>query len=354
MTEPATGITQRDLDEWTEDQRRNGARVRREVEPGSVTAQPRAAGLIVRTAKELCELPDPAADAEQVGPVIVRGARSVVGGHTGEGKTTLALQAGAAVANGTDFLGWKAKPGRVLVIDPEQGLRTAKRRLREAGLAECEELDYLRAPEGLRLDADDGELPEIEATIAEREHALVIADAIYKLSVADSNDERQVVEFMRRLDALRDRYGFALLLTSHVRKRQPQSGRFAIDDIFGSGAFLRGAEVVLGLQRTRPGHARLHFFKDRDGDLPVGESWKLLFDRERGFHRDPEDGNARPTAAERIRELVGADPGITSEALMKATGYAERTVRSALRELGAVGSGKPKRWELPAEQEGLL
>lgn len=70
--------------------------------------------------------------------------------------------------------------------------------------------------------------------------------------------------------------------------------------------------------------------------------------------RDPEDGKAKPTAAEQVRELLEADPGMTAEALRDATGYAERTVRTALRELDAIGTGKPKRWELARAQEGLL
>lgn len=81
----------------------------------------------------------------------------------------------------------------------------------------------------------------------------------------------------------------------HRRKMQPGTrGAFTIDDLFGSSAYLRGAEVVLGVRRPRAGYAHLHFFKDRDGDLPVGERWGLLFDREDGFRRDPDDESQRP------------------------------------------------------------
>ena len=63
---------------------------------------------------------------------------------------------------------------------------------------------------------------------------------------------------------------------------------------------MRGAEVVLGLQRVRDGYAKLHFLKDRDGDLPIGAAWGLLFDREQGFRRDPNDGK-RETDRRRAR-----------------------------------------------------
>ena len=82
-------------------------------------------------------------------------------------------------------------------------------------------------------------------------------------------------------------------------------------EFFGSSAYLRGAEVVLGLQRVSDGYSRLHFLKDRDGDLPIGESWGLLFDREQGFRRDPDDGTQKPTAKDQIRELLMEAPGHT-------------------------------------------
>lgn len=316
---------------------------------------PDDARLVVPTAREICALPNPSTEAEVLGALVIRGGRLVIGAHTGEGKTTLGLQLVDAIVNEKQFLGkWTGAGGRALVLDGEQGLRTVKRRLREAGLASCDSVDYLRIPDGLRLDSDDGELELFEEVLTRRDYSVVLADPLYKLHGGDSNDERHAVDLMRRLDGLRDRYGFALVLPTHLRKRQPHSGKLTKDDLFGSGAFLRGAEVVLGLQRTRPGAAKLHFFKDRDGDLPVGEAWGLLFDREQGFRRDPEDGKATLTAPERVREVLEADPGMTTEALMGATGYAERTVRDALRELGATAIGKPKRWALPAEQEGLL
>ena len=55
---------------------------------------------------------------------------------------------------------------------------------------------------------------------------------------------------------------------------------------------------MLALERLSHGYARLRFLKDRDGDLPVGEAWGLLFDRDEGFRRDPSDGAP-------ARDLIG-------------------------------------------------
>jgi RecA-family ATPase len=152
----------------------------------------------------------------------------------------MALSIARAVALEGEFLGWRGAGGRVLVIDAEPGLKTVKRRLREAGLEECEAIDYVRVPDGLSLDSNDEHAARVEALIAEGDYALVLADPLYKLHSGDSNDERQAVELMKRFDAWRERYGFALLLPVHLRK-PPQNAKFSIHEFFGSSAYQRGA-----------------------------------------------------------------------------------------------------------------
>lgn len=311
--------------------------------------------LSVMTARALCELPDPPASDELLGPLLVRRQRTVLGGYTGEGKTTCALAMAGAVIEGREFLGFTGHGGKALVLDAEQGLRTIKRRLREARLDGCENLDYLRVPEGLALDSDPAEAAAIEAILGAGEYDLVMADPLYKLHRGDSNDERHAVALMSRLDAWRDHYGFALLLPTHPRKRPPQGAKLTIDELFGSGAFRWGAEVVLGIERPRPGYARLHFLKDRDGDLPTGERWGLLFDREHGYRRDPEDEQPQETTAKRVGDILAADPGLSVEQLAEATGRKERTIRDALREVGATSSGRhPMRWYPATGAQGEL
>jgi energy-coupling factor transporter ATP-binding protein EcfA2 len=310
--------------------------------------------LAAPTSKELHMLPDPPQSEELLGSLLVRKMRLVLGGHTGEGKSTFALALARAVTEQSDFLGFTGGGGRALIIDAEQGLKTIKRRLREAGLAESEQIHWLRVPDGLALNSNDQHAGALEAVFDSEEYTLVVADPLYKLHTGDSNAEREAVDLMKRFDAWRDRYGFALVLPVHCRK--PMVGaKFTMHEFFGSSAYLRGAEVVVGLQRLSDGYSRLHFFKDRDGDLPVGESWGLIFDREQGFRRDPDDGKAKRTAADQIRELLAEEPGLTEEQLNARTGYAERTIRRALRDIGAEsirpGSTGQKQFELPSTEE---
>jgi hypothetical protein len=302
------------------------------------------------TAREVCELPD-AGDADKVlGELLVRGSRVVLGAHTGHGKTTLALYMVKAVALAEEFLGYTGTGGRGLVIDAEQSLRSVKRKLAEVGLSRSDAVDYLRVPDGLALDHDDDEAVALEAVLA-RGYDVVVCDPLYKLHSGDSNAEREAVDLMKLFDAWREEYRFALVLPVHCRK-PPVGAKFTMHEFFGSSAYLRGAEVVLGLQLLSEGYSRLHWFKDRDGDLPVGSSWGLLYDVEQGFRRDPNDGQKRQTAEDKIAELLESVPGMTIDQLVKISGYAERTVKAALKKLGAAGKSGPhnvKEWRLVLE-----
>ena len=74
---------------------------------------PQEIRLEVTTARALCALPDPAASDELLGPLVMRGNRLVLGGHTGEGKTTMALAIARAIALGKEFhrLARRRRPG---------------------------------------------------------------------------------------------------------------------------------------------------------------------------------------------------------------------------------------------------
>lgn len=239
------------------------------------------------SARETVALPEPAENDLLLGPYVRRGCRTIISGGSGNGKTTLGLAMAAAILLERELFGVHgAGAGPVLLVDLEQGLRSVKRMLREAGLADRDDVHVVRAPDGLALDADDGvDIAELGRVIAEIRPAVVVIDPLYKAHRADANEERGVTDLMRQLDALRERYGFALILPAHVRKEQTGNGvrKLTLDDVAGSGAITRGAEVVVAIERVVHGLARLRVLKDRDGDLAVGEALDLTYTRETGF-----------------------------------------------------------------------
>lgn len=301
--------------------------------------------LTVRTAREVCAEPDPQESDELLGPFIRRGQRTIPVGDTGEGKTTLVMQAIRAAVEGGEMLGWKGAGGiRALVVDLEQGRRTVKRVLRESRLEESDAVDYVLVPDGLALDSDPQHAAELERVVSTGSYAIVALDPYYKAHRGDANDERAVVDLMRRLDGLRDRYGFGLILPAHPRKESPGNTgprRLSLSDVAGSGGLTRGAEIVVAIEKVAHGMARLRFLKDRDGDLPVGSVWNLLYERGEGFRRDPKDTEPPRDLKAELLEL-GADGAWRTirewrSADLGGIGANEGSVKAVLRDLVEAG-----------------
>lgn len=286
------------------------------------------------SARDVCGLPDPPLDDQLLGPIVARRYRTIVAAGTGEGKTTFSLCLIEAIVNAGQFLGWQGAGGRALVIDLEQGLRTVKRRLRETGLAESDRVDYVRVPDGLALDRDHAQQDGLAEILRSGGYSVVLLDPLYKAHRGDSLDERAIVDLMRLLDRWREQYGFGLILPAHTRKKLEPSAKLTIDDIFGSSATVRGAEIVVGIQRLASGFSRLHWFKDRDGDdtIELGGHWNLLFDREIGYRRDPNDTAPPRDLAAEIQAWLIQSPHATTNAIVAGVGAGKGRVSKILKE----------------------
>jgi KaiC/GvpD/RAD55 family RecA-like ATPase len=286
--------------------------------------QPERFELATYTAAALCALPDPPDSDYLLGPYVVRGARTIIVGDSGHGKTTLALHFVRAILAAEEILDETgAGRGPALVVDAEQGLRSIKRVLRELSLDEREDLTYVHAPDGLALDSDRSHREALEALIAERTPAVVVLDPYYKCHRGDANEERAVVDLMRALDALRAEYGFALLLPAHPRKEQPgRDGhrKLTLHDVAGSGALTRGAEAVVALERLSHGYARLRYLKHRDFEWPIGDAIGL----------DPREELEQEELDARTRELLRDREWRTAKEWAAALGIGESRVREML------------------------
>lgn len=290
----------------------------------------------VLTAAALCDEPD-IDTGQMLGPLVLSAGRTIVVGDTGEGKTTICLQMVKAILAGEDFVGWEGVgSGRALIIDLEQGRRSVKRSLRDAGLDGRDDVDLVLVPDGLSLDSDSTHFEELDRVIAEGGYTIVVLDPYYKAHRADEpNAERPIVDLMRMLDRLRTDYGFSLILPAHPRKEMVGSSgarKLTIHDIAGSSAVSRGAEVVVGIEKVAHGMARLRFLKDREGDLEVGEAWNLLFERGSGYRRDPKD--FEPPVDYRAKVLeVATEQWMIMDEWKKATSASKRKLEPVLNDL---------------------
>lgn len=328
------------------------------------------------TAREFCEMERPPPE-RLAGALGMRGERLVVAGETGKGKSTLCSQMIRCIVHGGEFLKYQCPGvGRALILDAEQGGITVERRFRALGLHESDKVDILAIPEGASLDTRPIERQWLEEVLEGGGYSVVLADPLYKLFRGghESGDggERAAVEFMRWWDRWRlgadGRWDpFLLVLPMHARKPPPGT-KFSMAEIFGSSAWIRGCEKVVGIQYLSPGYSQLHFWKDRDGfgeepenegdpTFASGEVWGLTFTREDGFKKGADAAKEGPREAI-IRLLSTSAIGMSIENLMDAIPgkngrppASRSTIERHLRKLGDMvvarqdGNGE-KWWEL--------
>ncbi len=234
-------------------------------------------------APAFCATPDPPGGGELLGPLLVRGERTLLLGGPGVGKSRLALRWGAAVAAGRSFGTFSAAGGaRVLLLDLEQHPRVLRARLRAEGLHRPGAGDpfcILSIPAGLELDRDPAQRQQLCDVLAEVRPELLIIDPLYRLHAGDSREEAVLAAALQPLDEARAEHDMAVLLVCHPRKALNGHARqqLVLDDAAGSGLLGRAVEVALALERV--GHeARLRLLKDRNGRLSDSMRESLLVD----------------------------------------------------------------------------
>ena len=306
-------------------------------EPGPDEELAEAFPIKVYTASDLATLELPTPPDPLVGPFVRRGMETLIGGLTGHGKTTWIAHAVKAAAAGGDFLGETVTGGaRVLVLDLEQHLASLQRVICEAGLDDCDTVDYAAIPEGLALDKRGDQLAALEDVLAAKTYELLVVDPFYKLHEADSSDElaaRLLVALLRRWI---NTYGFALLTATHCRKLPAGRNVITLDDLFGSSLFTRDPELVLGIQRWND-LTKLHVFKSREPGLEHGQTFDLLYTRGRGYWPKPTvDPEEREAELERIgeaaRDWIAEHPGQSTIKVKEAVGIALKVGRDKVAE----------------------
>lgn len=319
----------------------------------------------IETAAEFCARDKPRSRT-LLGPMLAEGQRMMVVAQTGHGKTTFILRMVAAAIRGQAFIGdWEGLEGgggRALFLDLEQDERTAELRLTEAGLDTATDIDYRVVADGFNLRRDERSRRALEALLRERDYTVVVLDPLFKAFVGeDSNDEATAGACMAVLDRLRMEYRFALVMGMHARKPTPKV-RFGMADAFGSTAWTRGAETVLGVERPGPGVTRLSNLKDRVGmgDLvtpafPVDARLMLSYSREHGFEFRHDQQQRSPSLDRMILALEGEPDGLTVSEFCTRTGFGERTVadncRKYLEAAPTRGPNGQKRWRLPIDED---
>lgn len=276
--------------------------------------------------------------------VLVRGCLTLLAGREGAGKSLLSLALGAGVLRGDESSPFPARPGRVLLIDAENGDGELHRRVRALGLD---------TEAGARLSAYITEAPDLLNALAEVENAIarerpdvVILDSLRSLWAGKENASEEVGPVLDALRNLARRADVAILLLHHAGKL---SGEYR-----GSTAIGAGAQIVVNLGREPDDPARDRFYltcaKMRPA-RPWPRRWiRLAVECDALVcleEAEPPDGTTPPPQAPARTEIAPqvaavldrATEPMTTAALCREVGRAPKdgTVRRVLDHLAAAG-----------------
>lgn len=191
-----------------------------------------------------------------------RGDRLIITGFEGTGKSFLVAQLALCVGAGLHPFTQTPIPPRdyrVLVLDAENSERQIRRRYRSivaqldrardrqdmgpANWRQAVRLDI--RPQGFDL-TDPRELSWVTQAIESTGPDLVVAGPLYKMTKLNVAEEQAAQELTLTLDALRAKYGFALICEAHAGHSGDGSGARRVRPI-GSSLFLRWPEFGFGI-----------------------------------------------------------------------------------------------------------
>ena len=182
------------------------------------------------------------------GGLLSRGDSMMIGAESKAGKSTLLMTLIRQLLLGGDFLGFKVvKPIKVLLMQAE----IRESRLKERIISKFSSISssslqtsYTWNTRGqILLDRD---LSKIKYNIELSKPDVLILDPFINFHTASENDATQITNVFRKLDAIKEEFNIALIISQHFRKLG-QSKDSLLESIRGSTAFRGWAVTTIAL-----------------------------------------------------------------------------------------------------------
>lgn len=297
-------------------------------------------------------------------PYIPLGKLTVIQGDPGEGKTTFVLAMIAALTKGEALPEREPlDPVNILYQTAEDGLADTIRPRLDALGADCSRV--------LVIDESKRELSlsdeRIRQAMEETGAKLLVLDPLqaYLGAEVDMHRANEVRPILKRLGAVAEQMGCAVILIRHLNKMQGQkSGHRGM----GSVDFQAAARSVLLVGRTKEDPQLRIVVPDKSSLAPEGESIAFALDPEQGFQwkgycaynaEELLGGSTKQVqtktmqAEETLRNLLDK-PAPAEEILRRITaaGISERTLMTAKKNLGILSEKRGGQWfwRLPSGQ----
>ena len=287
-----------------------------------------------------------------------RGKLSLIGGHAGDGKSTLAAALAATLARGGTWPdGTPAPRGRTLFLLAEDALDdTLKPRLEQhnADHARIFAIEAVRDVDGAERTFSLGKhLPLLEQVIRERAIDLVVIDPISAFMAGCDRNAEDVRDVLTPFAKLADRTAVAAVGIMHVGKPTGGSSRRPLQQLLGATAFGAVARVVWIIAPVPdgddPSRRALGVVKSNLAVRPDVLEWSRREDQPIAWHgtskHDIEElligGRADKQSPERttIIDLINESPlGLSPQEIANALAKNPSTVRNLLVKMEQSGS----------------
>lgn len=215
----------------------------------------------------------PALPQELIQGVLRFGHKMLISGSSKAGKSFLLMELCIAIAEGTKWLGFPCRKGKVLYVNLEIDPASCINRFARI-------YDALRIPMkhvediviwNLRGHAVplDKLVPKLIRRIKYQQYSAVIIDPIYKVLTGDENNASDMGAFCNQFDRICSETGCAAIYCHHHSKGA-QGSKKAIDRASGSGVFARDPDAQLDMIQLDLSEDMLN--KVRDGN---STAWRL-------------------------------------------------------------------------------
>ena len=310
-------------------------------------------------------------------PYIPYGKITLLQGDPGDGKSTFMLHLAAVVSKGGILPDGSemANCGNVIYQCSEDSVSdTIKPRLIKAG-ADCDRIAFIDEDSN-PLTFDDH---RVEEAIRRTKARLVIFDPIQAYIPADGDmiNAAKMRGVMKQLAALADKYACAIVLIGHMNKT---AGGKNLYRGLGSIDIAAAARSVLMIKRDEAEPDIRYIFPVKSSLAYEGSAIRFMFNRVIGFQilgicDIPEAGSkilpeethlSKAQNAERLLKLMLTGGSLPSKKIlehMKAAEISERTVRTAVKNIGVKAFKKANVWywkldrgnaENPDQKEGRV
>lgn len=228
----------------------------------------------IRTGAELRTMSFP--DTELVeGGILHEGARLMIAGDAGIGKSYVGLQLAWESAIGEPWLGlWTVKrPLSTLLIQMEVSEPLFRKRyLRLADVCDDPDNMWMLTDETFDLDANQSALQGTieELALSGEPLDLVVLDPLYLMHEGDENAVTEIKPTLHIIDKIRRKYGTAFIIIHHVNKRAEGANRPTMGLIRGSSGWAGWVDTIVYFQRRSDTTLSTHLLKarNRESSLP--------------------------------------------------------------------------------------